>query len=57
MRLSKSEELKRLKEQEKTLLEKLEKKKLSLGEADGAMQSRYPSGRFELEQDIQIYQT
>ena len=43
-----------LKEKEKQYKEKLTVKRLSLGKADGAMESQCPSGRFELESDIKI---
>lgn len=46
--------LQELKKRDKLLQEKLKQKRLLLGSADGAMQSRYPSGRFELEDEIQI---
>ena len=49
--IRKLEELKKRKE---TLTSKLKGKRLSLGEADGAMFSRFPSGRVELEDDIQV---
>jgi len=35
---------------------KLKEKRLSLGEADGAMISRFPTGRFELEEEILMYE-
>ena len=35
----------------------LKEKRLMLGESDGAMVSQAPSGRFELEEEIQMYQT
>lgn len=35
---------------------KLADKRLSLGESDGAMISRFPTGRFELEQEILMYE-
>jgi len=44
----------KLKEKEKKLIERLKEKRLQLGEADGAMQSRFPSGRFELENEIKL---
>ena len=45
-----------LKAKEKKLLKKLEEKRLSLGEADGPNVSRFPTGRFELEQEIELYE-
>lgn len=35
---------------------KLKEKRLSLGESDGAMVSRFPTGRFELEEEILMYE-
>lgn len=35
---------------------KLKEKRLLLGGSDGAMISRFPSGRFELEEEILMYQ-
>ena len=52
--MNKLEELKTKKEK---YLNMLKEKRLMLGESDGAMISQSPSGRFELEEEIQMYQT
>jgi hypothetical protein len=52
--MNKLEELKAKKEKYLTILKE---KRLMLGESDGAMVSQAPSGRFELEEEIQMYQT
>lgn len=52
--MKKLEELKARKEK---YLNKLKGKRLMLGESDGAMISSHPSGRFELEEEIEMYQT
>lgn len=52
--MNKLDELKAKKEKYLTMLEE---KRLMLGESDGAMVSQAPSGRFELEEEIQMYQT
>lgn len=49
--------LEELKGKEQEILKKLETKRLAIGEADGPMASRYPSGRFELESDIVVLET
>lgn len=36
---------------------KLKEKRLLLGESDGAMISRFPTGRFELEEEILMYES
>jgi hypothetical protein len=48
--------LEELKIKEAKLLKKLQEKRLSLGEADGPNVSRFPTGRFELEQEIELYE-
>jgi hypothetical protein len=50
--IDKSSKLKELQEKEKKYKEKLVAMRLKIGEADCAMESQFPSGRFELEQDI-----
>lgn len=52
--MTKLEELKVKKEK---YLSKLKEKRLMLGESDGAMVSQAPSGRFELEEEIKMYET
>ena len=49
-----SNKLEDLKNRRNIYLSRLKQKRLDLGEADGAMHSRYPSGRVELEDDIQV---
>ena len=51
--MNKLEELKAKKEK---YLNILKEKRLMLGESDGAMISSHPSGRFELEEEIEMYQ-
>jgi hypothetical protein len=51
--MDKSAKLKELKDKEEKYQQKLEEKRLSIGEADGPTQSRFPTGRFELEQEIE----
>ncbi len=46
-----------LKAKKEKYLKALKEKSLMLGESDGAMVSQAPSGRFELEEEIQMYQT
>lgn len=48
--------LEELKVKESKYLKKLEEKRLLLGESDGPTQSRFPTGRFELEQEIEVYE-
>lgn len=43
-----------LKGKEKQYKEKLKAKRLLLGKSDGAMESRFPTERFELESDIKV---
>lgn len=38
------------------LKKRLDEKRLSLGQSDGPTQSRFPTGRFELEQEIDLYE-
>lgn len=47
----------KLKAKKEKYLNKLKEKRLMLGGSDGAMISRYPTGRFELEEEIEIYET
>lgn len=49
-----SDKLERLKEEESRALARLKKKRLGIGQTDGQTQSRYPSGRFELENEIEL---
>jgi len=49
--------LEELKVKREKYLKVLKEKSLMLGESDGAMVSQAPSGRFELEEEIQMYQT
>jgi len=51
--MNKPEELRTKKEK---YLNKLKEKRLMLGGSDGAMISSYPSGRFGLEEEIEMYQ-
>jgi len=51
--MNKPEELRTKKEK---YLNKLKEKRLMLGGSDGAMISSYSSGRFELEEEIEMYQ-
>ena len=46
-----------LKAKKEKYLKALKEKSLMLGGSDGAMVSQAPSGRFELEEEIQMYQT
>lgn len=48
-----SKRLQELKIRKEKYVTMLKKKSLSLGEADGAMMSRFPTGRFELEQELE----
>jgi len=48
-----NDQLLQLKQKEQQLQEKL-KKILSIGEADHPMESRYPTGRFDLENEIEF---
>ena len=49
-----TQKLEDLKLEEKLLLEKLEDKRKQIGKSDGPMESRYPTGRFELENLIEL---
>ena len=49
-----SDKLKELKKKEKELVKKLEENRKLIGESDGAMQSKCPSGIFELENHIRL---
>ncbi len=51
--MNKVNKLEELKEKEGKYQEKLVKTRLKIGEADRAMESQFPSGRFELEQEIE----
>ena len=51
-----SDYLSKLKEKEKSLLEKIAATRLKFGESDGAMQSRYSTGRSELETELSLYE-
>ncbi len=49
-------ELEELRTKKEKYLNILKEKRLMLGESDGAMISSFPTGRFELEEEIEVYQ-
>jgi hypothetical protein len=51
--MDKSVRLKELREKENKYSKKLEERRLEIGGADGPNQSRFPTGRFELEQEVE----
>jgi hypothetical protein len=53
MKIDSFSKLTELKKKEAEYQRKLVEMRLKIGEADSAMQSQFPSGRFELEQEIQ----
>lgn len=53
--MDKATKLKELKEKEKKYTKKVAERRLAIAEADGPTQSRFPTGRFELEQEIEGY--
>lgn len=54
--MDKSAKLKSLIEKREKYRRLIEKKRMEVGESDGPMVSRFPTGRFELEQEIEELQ-
>lgn len=52
-KMDKNKKIEELKARKGKYTTMLKKKSLALGEADGAMISRFPTGRFELEQELE----